>query len=375
MFEHRLTVPISPALLGRWFERRMRAATDLSYVKGRFELMGFEQKPMRLIARYVGEDEPFITERALRFFREMEHLITIDLERQDLYGKPGKILLSGSSGMIGIALRSLLSFLGWQVVPLRLQEPEWSLNPERFEKADAVIHLAGENIASQRWNEKRKRILWESRIDKTACLGHVMKTLRHPPKTWIGISGIGYYGARGEEILQENSSPGKGFLADLSQKWEMAHHLASHDCSSRLFILRLGKVLSFQGGFLPRIISPLKLGIPFWAGLKENYHSCIALEDLLSIMLFLLNSPLKEGIFNCTMPHPVQDRDFAHFLSRAYHHRDPYYLPAWIVKSILGEMATALLYSSQRVLPSHIEQVGFKFNYKDIESFINFKII
>jgi uncharacterized protein (TIGR01777 family) len=282
-----------------------------------------------------------------------------------------KILIAGCSGFIGTALTSYLQQHGHEVFLLVRKEPSSSheirwdpvkgkMDPWQLEGLDAVINLAGENIASHRWSAKRKQSIKESRLRSTELLCQMFRQIKKSPKVWVNASAIGYYGDRGDFWLDEESLHGKGFLAEVCSSWESAAKEVEK-LGIRLIRLRIGMVLGDKGGALPKMVTPFKLGLGGVIGSGNQYMSWITLSDLLAIFLFGLTSELQ-GAVNAVSPNPVTNREFTKTLGEKLHRPTLFSLPAWAARLLFGEMAQELLLSSARVLPKKLLDSGFAFH-------------
>lgn len=290
-----------------------------------------------------------------------------------------KILITGGTGLIGRTLCRALLDAGHQVTVL-------SRKPESVKRKcgdavaaisrlsqwddkrvfDAVINLAGEPIVDARWTESRKAALWDSRV---ALTGELVKRIRlstHKPAVLLSGSAIGYYGDRGDEILDESSDAGSDFAARLCQAWEAAAQDAT-DLGVRVCLLRTGLVLSAQGGVLGRMLLPFKLGMGARLGDGNQWMSWIHLDDYVAIVIGLLASAEIDGPVNMTAPEPVTNGNFTSSLARAVHRPAVFAAPRCILEAMLGERADMLL-GSQRVLPAKILAHGFRFAFPDIAS-------
>lgn len=312
---------------------------------------------------------------------EYRHEITKnDLTIHHQYqGNPMKILVAGSSGLIGKNLCAFLSTGGHQVIKLvrkkdslRPDEIAWDpknglLDKKALEGFDAVINLAGETIA-QRWNPESKRRILESREGTTRLLATTLADLTQPPKVFINSSAIGIYGSRGDEELTENSTSGQGFLAEVCKRWEGAAEAAKNK-GIRVVFIRTGIVLSPKGGALAKMLLPFKLGLGGKVGEGTQYWSWIAMEDLLGIFHFALTHPEISGPVNAVSPHPVTSEVFAKTLGKVLSRPAVLPLPAFAVELMLGsEAANDILLSSQKVKPQKLIQDQYNFLYPDLEA-------
>jgi hypothetical protein len=289
-----------------------------------------------------------------------------------------RVLISGSSGLVGTALRERLASAGHTVERLRRgvgpSRPGWvtwdpSVNmfdPVAAEGADAVVNLAGASIADGRWSEKRKRVLRSSRVDATRHLVGELGKLKWPPKVFVSASAIGYYGDRGDEVLTEKSEPAEDFLGRLSQEWESEAQVAAK-FGARVVILRIGVVLAAQGGALAKMLPPFKLGMGGPMGSGRQWMSWIALPDLVAVIERALSDAALEGPVNAVAPAPVSNRAFSRALGRVLRRPAIAPLPGFVARILLGEMADALLLSSTRVTPERLRAAGFAFQHPEVE--------
>lgn len=287
-----------------------------------------------------------------------------------------KIAITGSSGLIGSALRGRLSAGGHDVVRIVRRdagpgEVSWDpaeghLDGAALEGLDGVVNLAGAGIGDERWTEERKRLLVESRTASTDLLARTLAGLDRPPKVLLSGSAIGFYGDRGDEALTEASPPGGGFLSDLCVAWEAAAAPAA-DAGVRVAHLRTGIVLSPDGGALAKMLLPFKLGIGGRLGSGQQWMSWISIDDHVRAMLHLLEVDVA-GPVDLTAPNPSRNADFTTALGRELGRPTVLPIPAIGPRLLLGkELAQALLYESQRVLPAVLEESGFDFRHPTIE--------
>ena len=289
------------------------------------------------------------------------------------------ILVSGSSGLIGRALIAYLTEGGHSVKKLvraRSVSGETSLfwdPPGGFidqgplEHLDAVIHLAGEPVASGRWSESKKRRIRGSRTEGTRLLSETLAHLKTPPGVMIAASAVGYYGDRGDQLLNEDSPPGSGFLAEVCRDWETAAAPAGNT-GIRVVNLRFGTVLSPAGGALAAMLPAFKAGLGGKLGAGNQYMSWISIDDALRAILHCLYSNELNGPVNAAAPRPVQNKEFTRTLARVLGRPAFCHLPAVVLKAIFGRMAEELLLSSTRVEPALLLQSGFSFLHPELEN-------
>jgi uncharacterized protein len=289
-----------------------------------------------------------------------------------------KILLTGSHGLIGTGLVPALTARGHRTVRL-VRAPAapppgdvvWDpatghvADPARLDGLDAVVHLAGENIASGRWTQARKARIRESRVRGTRLLAEALARLPHPPRALVCASAVGYYGDRGEEVLREESPPGTGFLAEVCRDWEAAADPARR-AGIRVVALRTGLVLSPAGGALARLLPVFRLGLGGRLGSGRQYASWIAIDDVVGAILHLLESDAVTGPVNLVAPHPVTNREFTAALGRALRRPALLAVPAWALRIALGETAGELL-ASVRAEPAKLRGAGYAFRHPDVE--------
>ena len=291
-----------------------------------------------------------------------------------------RILVTGSSGLIGSALVPFLTTGGHRVIRLvraQSQTPtlgeSWGWDPERGtilsagrDEPEAVVHLAGENIAAARWTQRQKALIRDSRVKGTRVLSDLIGRRSPPPRALVCASAVGYYGDRGDEILREESASGSGFLPDVCREWEAACQPAA-DKGIRVVNLRIGVVLSPAGGALAKMLTPFKLGAGGVIGSGRQYMSWIALDDVVSAIHVALTLDSLRGPVNVVAPNPVTNREFTRTLGRVLSRPTLFPMPAFVARLALGEMADALLLASTRVEPAHLLATGFAFRYPDLE--------
>src|SRR5713101_3610257 len=294
-----------------------------------------------------------------------------------------KILVTGSSGLVGTALVSALARGGHTMC--RLVRPQsaggeggregcavaW--NPATGELggagvgADAVVNLAGASIAGGRWTAERKALLRSSRIGTTHALVGALAKMNARPSVLVSASAIGIYGDRGDETLTEESKPGTDFLADLAKEWE-AEALKAEALGIRVVLARFGIILAREGGALAKMLTPFKLGVGGRLGTGKQWMSWVTLEDVVAILRFAIESASVRGAINIVSPQPLQNAEFTTVLAKAVHRPALFPAPAFALRLALGEMADALLLSSQRVAPQALEKLGYRFLHPDLTS-------
>ena len=289
-----------------------------------------------------------------------------------------KILVSGSHGLVGKALIQSLTTDGHEVLrlvrgarTLGAAEIEWhpnqgQLDGQHLEGLDVVVHLAGESIASGRWTESKKRAIRESRVKGTSLLSGVLAQLSRPPLVFLSASAIGYYGDRGDELLTEQSAPGEDFLSSVCVEWENATKPAMEK-GIRTIHARFGVILAAGGGALGQMLTPFRMGIGGRVGTGKQWMSWIALGDVVNGLKFLIADKPVQGAVNFVAPNPVTNAEFTKTLGRVLSRPTLFPVPAFGARLAFGELADALLLSSQRVEPSVLEDKGFLFSWPTLE--------
>lgn len=289
-----------------------------------------------------------------------------------------RVAMSGASGLIGSALCRALVGRGDEVVRLVRRraasgEAGWDPAAGRLDVAglsgvEAVVHLAGAGIADRRWSGQRRLELVSSRVDSTALLARSLIGLDPPPRLLMSASAIGIYGDRGDEVLDESSAPGAGFLADLCRRWEQAAAPAAA-AGIRTITLRSGIVLSASGGALGRQLPLFRVGLGGPLGSGRQWTSWISMEDEVGAVLHLLDHDGPSGPVNAVAPQPVTNRDFSAALGRALHRPARLAVPAPALRLALGrQLVDEALLSSQRVLPAALQSAGYRFAHPDIDT-------
>lgn len=289
------------------------------------------------------------------------------------------IAITGARGFIGSALTSFLQAQGHTVYPLKHPDEVtegWKTAENKplasLPSLDAAIHLAGEPVFG-RWTAKKKRAIRDSRSLYTLSLCQELTQLLCPPKILIQGSAVGYYGSRGEEILEETAGAGEGFLASVCQETEAATEVACR-AGLRVVLLRLGIVLASSGGILKKMTPPFRWGLGGHIGTGKQYMSWIALEDLLVIIARILCDNTLSGPVNAVSPHPVTNKQFVQTLAAELHRPAFFPLPAWALHLLFGEMADELLLSSTRAIPSCLLANGYLFAYPQLDGALRLSI-
>ena len=290
-----------------------------------------------------------------------------------------KIVIAGGSGFLGGPIVERLLARGDEVAVLSrnpahvgagraLQwdgrsQGAWS---EEAASADVVINLAGENIGEGRWSEEGKKRMVSSRLDATAAIVEALQRDPSRPRTLVSASAVGFYGNRGDELLDESSSRGTGFLAELVERWEAAARQA--ESLARLVIIRFGVVLAADGGALKKMMLPFKLGAGGPVGNGKQWMSWLGRADAVRIVEWAIDQTSARGIYNATSPQPVTNREFARALGRALHRPAVMPAPAFALRLVFGEMAEEILLAGQRVVPVRAPAEGFVFERPSIDA-------
>jgi len=293
-----------------------------------------------------------------------------------------KIIVTGSSGLIGSALVAALIRRGDEVTCLvraaaharradGAREVLWNpargeLDAGELEGHDAAIHLAGDPIAEGRWTDEKKRRIRESRVQGTTLLAATLAKLKTPLRTLLSASAVGYYGDRGGENLTETSAPGADFLSGVCREWEASTE-AAKAAGIRVVLLRFGVVFSGGGGALAKMLMPFKLGAGGKIGSGEQYMSWIALDDVVGAILHALTHEELAGAVNVVAPRPVTNGEFTKMLGSVLGRPTIFAMPAFAARLAFGEMADAALLASQRVEPARLKATNYEFKYPELE--------
>ena len=287
-----------------------------------------------------------------------------------------KVLVSGSSGLIGTALVRRLTYDGHEVLrlvrrtPAAADEVRWdpaegSIDAAALAGVEAVVHLGGASIAGKRWNEAYKREIRDSRVSSTRLLAESLAHLDPKPSVFLCASALGYYGVRADEILTEDSPQGTGFLADVTAEWEAAT-LPASDAGIRVCNMRIGVVLS-QTGDLPRsLLLPFKMGLGGKLGSGRQYMSWVHIDDVVDAFAYVLKTPALRGPLNVSAPNPATNAEFTRALAGALSRPALFTVPAFALRVMLGEAAEFVL-GSARLKPQRLIEGGFEFKWESIE--------
>ncbi len=290
-----------------------------------------------------------------------------------------KILISGASGLVGTHLIPTLLAKGNEVhrlvrkTPISVDEIQWDAHKgfseteqAKLENFDAVVHLAGDNVASENWSDEKKKKIRDSRVIGTKVLVDTLKKTRNPPKHFVSASAIGFYGNRGDEVLTEDSRKGEGFFPEICTAWE-TEALKAEEFGARVVCLRIGVVLAKDGGALEKMLTPFKLGVGGVLGSGKQWMSWIALDDLIKIFHYALEKENLRGAVNAVAPNPVTNQEFTKTLGSLLNRPTIVSIPEFGIKLLFGEMGKTLLLEGSRVLPKRLEEANFKFQFSNLE--------
>lgn len=289
---------------------------------------------------------------------------------------PSRILVSGASGPIGAALLPSLKEKGVAVTRLVRKaatandqiawDPARALSPELVSGFDAVIHLAGESIVG-RWTEAKKRRIIESRTQGTGHLAEALAKASQPPRVFISASAVGFYGNRGDEILREDSPSGEGFAAEICRQWEAAAQPAAR-AGIRTAQMRIGVVMSAQGGALPKMLTPFRLGLGGRLGNGRQWSAWVSARDVAGAIQHVLDHESLSGPVNIVAPNPVTNAEFTRSLASVLKRPAIFPMPAFAVRLIFGEMGEELFLGSQRVEPAKLLASGYQFQHPELKN-------
>ena len=292
-----------------------------------------------------------------------------------------KILMTGATGLIGRRLCERLAAEGHELRVLSRRSgatdlpgnpKAWQWSPEKepapreaIEGTDAVIHLAGEPVAAARWTEEQKRRIRDSRVTGTRNLVDGIKRVIDGPKIFVSGSAVGYYGSRGEEVLDERARPGEGYLSDVCVAWE-AEAKRAEESGIRVTMIRIGVVLAAEGGALEKMLTPFKFGLGGSLGSGRQWFPWIHIEDIVGILRHALVTSHLRGPVNGAAPGIVRNEEFTRALAGALHRPTFFPVPEFALRIAMGEMANVVL-ASQRVEPRVATETGYRFVYPELE--------
>jgi uncharacterized protein (TIGR01777 family) len=286
-----------------------------------------------------------------------------------------RIAVSGSTGLVGSALVPFLIVGGHKVTRIvrtgkAKEDVIWNpasgkMDGSGLEGLDAVVHLAGENIAGRRWNTEQKARIRDSRVLGTSLLSETLAKLQEPPRTLISASAIGFYGNRGDEELRETSGPGTGFLPEVCKEWEAATQ-AAEKAGIRVVHLRFGIILSTKGGALSKMLTPFRLGVGGRIGSGRQWMSWITLDDTIGSINHAIATDTLRGPVNAVAPNPVTNQEFTKTLGGALWRPTVFPMPGFAARLAFGEMADELLLASTRVLPQALTASVYQFLHGDL---------
>ena len=335
--------------------------------------------PMGVLGRIFGSRN--VRNRLNRMFRARENRLIRDLERHSDFKHLDRkrILLAGASGLIGKQLAAFLDTGGHEIWRLARRTPvagqneiEWdpskgTIDNSAIEGFDIVIHLGGAGIGDRRWTKSRMVLIEKSRTESTGLLARTLASLKQKPEVFLVASAIGWYGNRGDEILDEQSEAGTGFLPETCLAWEASAD-AARQAGIRTIHARTGVVLDASGGALEKMLLPAKMGAGGPIGFGRQWFSWISMDDQIYALHHLVMSPNTEGAYNITSPEPLQQKNFAKALGRVL--RRPAFMPTppFAIWFLYGKMGVALTTESQRVMPTRLTEEGYRFQHQDAES-------
>jgi uncharacterized protein (TIGR01777 family) len=291
-----------------------------------------------------------------------------------------KILVSGSTGLVGGRLVAALRQAGHHVVRLVRDRAQlgqdaayWNPQSGEIDRAalagcDSAVNLAGESIAAGRWSETRKKSIRASRVDATSTIAKALAALDPKPRVLVNASAVGYYGQRGDEVLDESSASGQGdFLSGVCRDWEAATEPAS-SAGIRVVLARFGVILSGKGGALAKMLLPFKLGLGGPIGDGRQYMSWIAIDDVVRAIEHALGNDALAGPVNVVAPEPVTNYDYTKSLGRVLKRPTVFPMPAFVARLAFGQMGEELLLGSQRVVPTRLLGAGYTFKFQELET-------
>jgi uncharacterized protein (TIGR01777 family) len=343
--------------------------------------------------RLTWELSPFTSIAGGRIERELDRLFGLrhDRTRTDLarlaaagLERPLRVAITGSTGLVGQRLTAFLRAGGHEVLRVvrgkadGADEIHWDpmageIDAAALEGLDAVVHLAGASIAGGLWTRKRKSVIRDSRVLGTHLLAKTLADLRQPPSVLVSTSAVGFYGSRGDTVLTEAAGPGEGFLAGVVEEWEAAATPAAR-AGIRVVHPRFGLVLAGEGGLLPLISLPFRMGAGGPLGNGRQYMSWIGLDDLVGVIFESIVNPSLSGPVNAVAPEPVTNAGFTRTLASVLHRPAFLKVPAPAMKLVAGQLAEELILVSQRAIPARLEETGFSFSLSTLEQALRYEL-
>lgn len=359
---HRMT-PAEAANSASWLEDRIRYDVPLGAI-GRILLGGYIRKSLERTFAY-------------RHRVTAADLAAHQVGRDSTGVSAMNILVTGSTGLVGSAVVPFLTTGGHRVFRLvrgkahNEQEILWdpaagTIDASKLEGMDAVVHLAGDNIAHGRWSAAKKARIRDSRVIGTRLLSDTLSKLNRKPRVLACASAIGYYGNRGDDVMTESSPPGPTFISEVCRDWEAATEPA-RAAGIRVVNLRIGVVLTPRGGALAKMLTPFKLCLGGVVGSGKQYWSWIALDDVVGAIHHAITHDELSGPVNAVAPGTLTNAEFTKILGRVLHRPTIAPLPAFVVKLLLGEMGEELLLASTRVVPNRLQETGYQFRCPTLE--------
>ncbi len=384
LFTRTVDLPVPAAAAIAWHERPAAARRlappwgDLEIGRHQRRFVETSASTCRLEDTVDHDGDPDRLDSLERLFRYRQRVAAADLRQHHVYRDAPRmtVAITGATGLVGTALVSFLEAGGHTVRPVVRRDAKprdilWdpaggTIDADELAGCDAVVHLAGENIAG-RWTPERKDAIRRSRVDGTALLARALAGLPadRRPATLVSGSAVGFYGSRGDEILTEASAAGDGFLGDVARAWEAAADPA-RDAGIRVTHPRIGIVMSARGGALPPQVIPAKLGLGGPIGGGHQWISWVALDDLVAILGALALDARFVGPVNATAPAPVTQGELAKDLGRVLHRPAFLPLPAAVIRLAGGEAGGAMVLEGQRVLPARLQEAGFEHEFREL---------
>lgn len=288
-----------------------------------------------------------------------------------------RLLISGASGLIGSALIRVRDNGVDEITRLvrsspKMNEIEWHPNNNqidgaRLEGFDAILHLGGENIAEGRWTDEKKRKIRDSRVNGTLLLSKAIAGAKAKPRVFLCASATGFYGDRDDELLDEDSEAGSGFLAGVCRDWEKATEPAAN-AGVRVVNLRFGPILAREGGMLGKMLTPFKMGMGGKIGSGKQYISWVGIDDVIGALELAIDNEAIKGPLNVVSPNPVSNEEFTRTLGEVLSRPTVMSMPAFAARLAFGEMADEMLLVSQRVVPRKLLKLEYEFKYPRLES-------